>query len=377
MNKLKLTKIIKNDSSTDNAKTDNKKTKLWLADESRNKNAIVPVMDIEDTLVSSMLPVEEFVGTDMPIRDVILFPWLLSGTITLITAARGIGKTWLSTIIALSVTRQVPIGEWYPEIPAKCVYVDGEMASDQLKKRINEMIINLPAEKAPLYIVSSDWMKSKKLRHTNIADPEWRDSITNIVTDTGFSVLILDNIASLAPCLNENIKKSWDPVNQWLLELRANNVAVIMIHHAGKKKGQRGTSAREDNIDTSIYLTRPSDYTIEQGARFNVEFTKTREDLGKAGIPFCLHIKKSGDGLIWTTETPKPELKYFIIALLGLKVPQNEIAKLLRCDESNVRKVMKLAIMKGVIDKHCDFIGEGIELYGDLTVEEVLDEFNS
>ncbi len=377
MNKIKLIKKINNDSSTDNDKSSDKKTELWLADESRNKNAIVPAMDIEDALVSSMLPVEEFIATDMPARDMILFPWLLTGTITLITAGRGIGKTWLSTAIALAVTRQADIGLWHAEKPVKCVYVDAEMSAVQFKNRLDSLVKNLPEEKAPLYIVSSDFMKWKRLQHPNIFDPEWRDSIMNIVSDTGFGVLFLDNIASLAPGRNENIKKHWDPMNQWLLELRAKKVAVIMVHHAGKNGKQRGTSAIEDNIDNAISLTHPSNYTIDQGARFNVEFTKNRDDFGKAGEPFCLHIKKSGDGLIWTTETPKPELKYFIIALLGLKVPQNEIAKMLRCDESKVMKVMKLAIMKGLLDKSCDLIGEGIQLFGEFTVEEVLDEFNS
>jgi len=327
--------------------------------------------------VNSMIHVDEFIKTDMPTRVSILFPWLKTATVTLISAMRGIGKTWLSTIISLAVTRMVPIGEWYPENPAKCVYVDGEMASDQLKNRMNQMIVNLPEEKAPLFIVSSDLMKWKRLRKPNIADKCWRDSIMNIVSDTGFRILILDNLASLAPGRNENIKRHWDPVNEWLLELRANKVATIMIHHSGKNSKQRGTSALEDNIDYSLYLSRPSDYRIEQGARFNVEFTKTREDLGKAGAPFCLHIKKAGEGLIWTTETPKPELKHFIIALLGLKVPQNEIAKMLHCDENTVIQAMRRAILKGVINTNCDLIGEGINIYGGFTVEEILDEFNS
>ena len=374
MQRRKLIKKINTKSSTEKEKSNDDRKKLWMPE---RHTQIVPELSIEDMLVNSMLPVEEFSRTEMPNRKMILFPWLLTKTITLITAERGVGKTWLSLIIAMAVTRQVPIGEWYPENPAKCFYVDGEMASTQLKNRIDDFVINLPEEKAPLYVVSSDLMKSKMQRHTNIADPEWRESITNIITDTGFSVLILDNIASLAPGLNENVKKCWDPINQWLLELRANDVAVIMIHHAGKKKGQRGTSAREDNIDNSIYLSRPSDYAIEQGARFNVEFTKARAYLGKAGEPFCLHVKKSGNGLIWTTETPKPELKHFIIALLGLKVPKNEITKMLRCDEHEIMQVMKRAMMKGVIDKHCNFIGEGINLYDGFTVEEVLEEFNS
>jgi putative DNA primase/helicase len=377
MSKLILTKKINHESLTEKEEPMKKKKTLWTRTQSNNATTIAPEMDIEDMLINSMVTVDEFIATKMPAREMILFPWLKTGTITLISAQRGIGKTFLSTAIALSVTRQADIGLWHAENPAKCVFVDAEMASDQFQSRLNKLIINLPEEKAPLYIVSSDLMKWKKFQHPNIANPEWRDSIMNIVSDTGFRVLILDNIASLTPGRNENIKKHWDPLNQWLLELRANKVAVVMIHHAGKNSKQRGTSAIEDNIDNSIYLSRPADYRIEQGARFNIEFTKTRDDLGKAGVPFCLHFKKSGDGEIWTTETPKPELKYFIITLLSLKVPQNEIAKILRCDESNVLKVMKLAIMKGLLDKNCDLIGEGIKLFGEFTVEEVLDEFNS
>jgi putative DNA primase/helicase len=49
-----------------------------------------------------------------------------------------------------------------------------------------------------------------------------------------------------------------------------------MEHHTGKSGGQRGTSAREDNLDISILLKRPSDYVPEDGCRFIASFTKAR-----------------------------------------------------------------------------------------------------
>ena len=87
---------------------------------------------------------------------------------------------------------------------------------------------------------------------------------------------VIDNLASLASGIDENVKKDWDPINQWLLELRFSGITTLMLHHTNKEGGQRGTSAREDNIDISIMLKNARDYTPEDGARFIVHFTKQR-----------------------------------------------------------------------------------------------------
>src|SRR3712207_8895249 len=54
-----------------------------------------------------------------------------------------------------------------------------------------------------------------------------------------------------------------------------------LIHHAGKGGQQRGTSRREDALDTVIALRRPADYEPEQGARLEVHLEKAR---GVAGL---------------------------------------------------------------------------------------------
>jgi putative DNA primase/helicase len=56
--------------------------------------------------------------------------------------------------------------------------------------------------------------------------------------------------------LRENDSDAWSPIQQWLLQLRRRGLAVLIVHHAGKTGGQRGTSRREDVLDSSFCLRR-------------------------------------------------------------------------------------------------------------------------
>ena len=60
------------------------------------------------------------------------------------------------------------------------------------------------------------------------------------------------------------------------MEQRRAGRSVVFMHHAGKGGAQRGTSRREDVLDTVIALRRPQDYQADQGARFEVHFEKNR-----------------------------------------------------------------------------------------------------
>ena len=61
---------------------------------------------------------------------------------------------------------------------------------------------------------------------------------------------------------------------------------MLIVHHAGKGGEQRGTSRREDVLDTVISLRRPSDYSPREGARFEVHYEKARGAHGDAVKPF-------------------------------------------------------------------------------------------
>ena len=97
---------------------------------------------------------------------------------------------------------------------------------------------------------------------------------------------MLDNLSTLVNGGRENDAESWNEMQGWLLQLRRRGVTVLLVHHTGRGENARGTSKREDVLDTVIHLKRPEDYDVEQGARFEVHLTKARGVHGDAALPF-------------------------------------------------------------------------------------------
>jgi hypothetical protein len=56
-----------------------------------------------------------------------------------------------------------------------------------------------------------------------------------------------------ADAAKENDADSWTPMQNWLLAQRRAGKSVLVIHHSGKSGAQRGTSRREDTLDTARY----------------------------------------------------------------------------------------------------------------------------
>ena len=104
---------------------------------------------------------------------------------------------------------------------------------------------------------------------------------------SGVDLVIFDNLSTLCTNGSESASDAWVPMQNWLIKLRRQGIAVLLVHHAGTNGRQRGTSRREDALDTVIALRRPDDYSPEQGARFEVHFEKLRNRVdGDGAIPF-------------------------------------------------------------------------------------------
>jgi hypothetical protein len=69
-------------------------------------------------------------------------------------------------------------------------------------------------------------------------------------------------------------------------ELRRAGKSGLVVHHDGKSGTQRGTSRKEDVLDTVIGVRRPPDWQADQGARFEVHFEKARGFFGADAEPF-------------------------------------------------------------------------------------------
>jgi len=102
-----------------------------------------------------------------------------------------------------------------------------------------------------------------------------------------------------------------------MLRLRRRAISVIVVHHAGKNGDQRGVSNREDLLDTSISLRRPSDYSPAEGARFEVHVAKGRGLRGAPALPFEAMLAAEADKAIWTVKPIEDVERTRVAALLA------------------------------------------------------------
>ena len=148
------------------------------------------------------------------------------------------------------------------------------MALADLRERLN-LLLAAPLI-CPLKIISSEIVFFETERDINLAAEQQRRDILNIIDeDKAIRLVIIDNISCLFSGLRESSKDDWETITPWLLSMRRRGVAVVLVHHAGKGGDQRGTSGREDMLDSVIRLDRPHGASNE-GAKFIVRFTKCR-----------------------------------------------------------------------------------------------------
>lgn len=130
--------------------------------------------------------------------------------------------------------------------------------------------------------------------------------------------------------------------------MRALGRSVIFIHHAGKGGQQRGTSKREDLLDTVIALKRPANYRAEEGARFEVHFDKARALLGHDVAAMEVALQATPDGKqFWSTKPVEDVASAQMIELATLGLHQAEIARELGCHRSTVMRALNKAAAEG------------------------------
>jgi putative DNA primase/helicase len=240
----------------------------------------------------------EMLTMDMPARKQALDPVLPLPGLAMLYAPRGMGKTYAALSIAHAIASGGTVMKWRAPEPRKVLYCDGEMPAGTLQERLRGIIAGSERQMPGPEYLRFACADLQEHGLPNIARPEAQASLEALMGDA--EVLILDNLSTLAHGLRENEADDWDPMQRWLLALRRAGKHVLLIHHAGKRGQQRGTSRHEDAVDTVIGLRRPSDYQPAQGARFEVHLEKARGVVGAEAEPFAAALVKDEDGgLTW------------------------------------------------------------------------------
>lgn len=252
----------------------------------------------------SAITATALLAAKIPERRLILAPWLPEKGLAMIYAPRGVGKTFLALSTAYAIASGGSVLGWTVSTGVPVLYVDGEMPLQSLQHRLRGIIAGSDTrikQGEDLRILSADSSPD------GLPDLSTHDGQKVILDNLGpAKVVIMDNLSTLTGA-RENESDDWLSMQRFLLSLRRRGIAVVLVHHAGRNGHARGTSRREDILDTVVSLKRPDDYEPNHGARFVVDFEKARGFSGEDAAPIeaTLVIDPMGDAVTWKFGPPR------------------------------------------------------------------------
>jgi hypothetical protein len=240
---------------------------------------------------------------------------------------------------------------WSAAEPRKVLYLDGEMPAAALQERLAAIVkaSNREPPEGFLQLATPDKQPGAM---PDLATLEGQASVDAwIEPDT--ALIIVDNLSCLVRRGGpENEAESWLTVADWALAHRARGRSILFIHHSGKNGQQRGTSKREDLLDTVLILKQLRDYTPADGAVFEVHFEKARGLYGEDVAPFEAKLTTSNGGMQeWAMRPVEDSTFERVVELHDLGLNQKDIAQELDINKSNVSRALKRAENLGRITR--------------------------
>ncbi len=284
--------------------------------------------------------VTELLRLDVKAREMVLHPFLPTQGLAMLYSQRGVGKTFIALGISVAVASGTTFLKWSAPVPRPVLYVDGEMPCATLKERISNIVagteIAHPLDN--LRVITSDLQNHALPDLSTVAGQDLIEAHLD-----GVGLLVLDNLSSLVRAVKENEGEGWLPVQDWALDLRRRGISVLFVHHAGKAGAQRGTSRREDLLDSVITLKHPTDYAPSEGLRCDVHYEKSRGFYGADALSFGVKLMAGQSGeAIFTVADPEASLEDRVLELHRLGgMSVRDIADEVGLKRSKVHRIIK------------------------------------
>jgi len=281
---------------------------------------------------------------DLPPRTCLMEPWLPDSGLTQVYAYRGVGKTFFALNVAYAVATGGTFLGWRCPTPKRVLYIDGEMPARDMKERTGSISNDNKLVKENFRMINPELQGAVT---PNLANEESQKSLSAATSKA--DLIIVDNISTLCRTGKENNSDDWTPVQRWALRMRSEGRSVLFVHHANKTGGQRGTSGREDVLDTVIALKKPKGSEPSEGANFEVHFEKNRGFSGSSAQAFNASLEITNGEQQWIRQNLVESTYNRCIALTKEGLSQTEITVKLGINKSNVSRHLKKAKEEGLI----------------------------
>jgi putative DNA primase/helicase len=296
---------------------------------------------IESDEPISAIPKEAFMELAFPKRTQMLGPWLPKPGLVMVHAPRGQGKTWFTLSVANAVANRQDFLGWKVPSYGRVLYIDGELPGSQLQDRLERFEAS---PQGAFQILCRDMFHLFRQQMPDLKEDVGRRTIDRIVERCTPDLIILDSISTLVRSgMIENDSDSWQVVQDWLLLHRLKGRTVLLVHHDNKSGAQRGTSKREDVLDTVIQLKKreledPS--ADAEASFFDLTFTKSRDFYGKDAEPLFLRLAMEDGKVAWSHETLVSDRERQVQELLGRGLKQTDIAKELGLTKGRISQIV-------------------------------------
>ena len=265
----------------------------------KEKKALIPASWKFITTKSKhkLIALNDFKNLKLAKRQMILAPWMPEGSINMIFADRGIGKTFFSLSCALAIANGSEFLSYSAATPASVLYLDGEMQATAIQERLY-LLSGGKETKEPLVLYTPDCQDNDYT--PDLGTDEGRDQINELIEAVNPKVIFIDNISTFDRSGNENEAESWAPIQAWAIQHRKKGRSIIFVHHANKEGKQRGSHKKEDVMDAVIRLKRPEDFVQgEGGTKIVVQYTKARHLSGEDAQDLEATLCNDGEQLKW------------------------------------------------------------------------------
>lgn len=283
--------------------------------------------------------IDELINKKVPPREPLCGNWLKTRELAMIYAYRGVGKTWFCMSLAYCLAYEKSFLAWPIHRNCRVLYMDWEMGIGDLKDRSTKIILghDVDPEDGKRFSLIPVERLTEKGQSWNLTTE--RDRISCRSHMSGFDVIILDNLSCfMRPERgNETEVQMWGKINSWLIELRNEGKTIIIVHHAGKNKMQRGASNKEDQLNTTVSLV---DTSSDNETKFDVVFEKYRSIVGDERRTYTATLNNKGDSIKWSWESQDERQRKDILELQDAGIKNKVISEVLGIE---LKRVIKLS----------------------------------
>jgi hypothetical protein len=200
-------------------------------------------------------------------RKYLLAPWLREEENCMVYAATGVGKSLFAMSAALAVAGGGDFLGWQPDAKPdggswRVLYVDGEMHIADVQERARQLRAGIPkldksaVDKNLRFLVRQH--QDAGVQFPSITEQAGQSFVLDRVKKGDVDLVVLDNFSTLGEVDDENAASSFNAIQQFLLQLKVQEVATMLVHHTGKAEDNfRGSSKLAATFETIIQLERP------------------------------------------------------------------------------------------------------------------------